>query len=37
MEWLWVVLGVLYVVALIWLGVMTLRKGHRVMFIFGLV
>jgi hypothetical protein len=36
MEWLWVVLGVLYIVALIWLGVLTLRKGHWVMFIFGL-
>lgn len=29
-------LGILYVVLLITLGVLTLRKGHWVMFIFGI-
>lgn len=33
---LWVGLGILYVVLLISLGVMTLRKGHWVMFILGI-
>ena len=36
MEWLWVVLGILYFVFLITLGIMSLRKGHWVMFILGI-
>ncbi len=35
-TFLWVLLGVFYVVALITLGVATLRKGHFLMFIFGI-
>ena len=35
MEWLWVVLGVLYFVFLVTLGIVGLRKGHWVMFIIG--
>jgi hypothetical protein len=35
MEWLWIVLGVLYFVFLVTLGIMCLRKGHWVMFIIG--
>jgi len=35
-TFLWVLLGALYVVLLITLGVATLRKGHVVMFIFGI-
>ena len=35
-TFLWVLLGALYVVLLITLGVATLRKGHFVMFIFGI-
>ena len=30
-------LGILYLVLLVTLGIMTLRKGHWVMFIIGLV
>jgi hypothetical protein len=35
MEWLWVVLGVLWLVLLVTLGIISLRKGHWVMFIIG--
>jgi hypothetical protein len=35
MTVLWVLLGVLYVVVLITLGLATLRKGHLILFIFG--
>ena len=33
---LWIVLGVLYLAALITLGAATLRKGHTVLFVFGI-
>ena len=33
---LWILLGVLYLVCLVVLGVSTLRKGHWVMFIVGI-
>jgi hypothetical protein len=33
---LWILLGMLYIVALVVLGVATLRKGHWVMFIVGI-
>jgi hypothetical protein len=33
---LWIGLGVVYVVLLVTLGLMTLRKGHWVMFILGI-
>lgn len=33
----WIGLGILYFLALITLGVATLRNGHWVMFIFGIV
>ena len=33
---LWVGLGVLYIVLLVTLGLMALRKGHWVMFIVGI-
>jgi hypothetical protein len=36
MEWLWVVLGLLYFACLVTLGIVTLRKGHWVMFIIGI-
>ena len=32
-----VLLGILYVVLLITLGIMTLRKGHWVMFLIGII
>ncbi len=32
-----VLLGVIYLVLLITLGIMTLRKGHWVLFIFGII
>jgi len=32
-----VLLGVIYLVLLVTLGIMTLRKGHWVMFIIGLI
>ena len=35
MTVLWVLLGILYLVVLITLGVATLRKGHFVLFIVG--
>jgi hypothetical protein len=33
---LWIGLGLLYFILLVTLGVMSLRKGHWVMFIFGI-
>ena len=36
MEVLWVLLGILYVVLLITLGVMTFRKGHYSLFFIGI-
>ena len=35
--WLWWMLGVLYIVCLISLGVTTLRKGHTALFWFGIL
>ena len=34
---LWVGLGIVYVLLLITLGIVSIRKGHWVMFLFGLV
>jgi hypothetical protein len=36
-TFLWILLGVLYLTVLITLGVATLRKGHTVLFIVGIV
>lgn len=36
-TFLWILLGVLYLTALIILGVATLRKGHTVLFFVGIV
>jgi hypothetical protein len=36
-TFLWILLGVLYLTALILLGVATLRKGHTVLFFVGIV
>jgi hypothetical protein len=36
-AFLWIVLGVLYLTALIVLGLATLRKGHTVLFWFGIL
>jgi hypothetical protein len=36
MTFLWIVLGVLYIVLLVWLGLATLRKGHTVLFVLGI-
>jgi hypothetical protein len=35
-TFLWIMLGVLYLVAIITLGMATLRKGHTVLFVFGI-
>ncbi|HEV7752457.1 MAG TPA: hypothetical protein VGO71_13005 [Baekduia sp.] len=35
-TFLWILLSVLYLTALIVLGMSTLRKGHTVLFIFGI-
>jgi hypothetical protein len=35
-TFLWILFSVLYVTALIVLGISTLRKGHAVLFIFGI-
>ena len=35
MELLWIGLGILYIVLLVTLGVVSLRKGHWMMFILG--
>ena len=37
MNFLWIILGVLYFVALISLGVTTLRKGHYFLFFVGII
>ena len=34
---LWVGLGILYFILLVTLGIMSIRKGHWVMFIIGIV
>ena len=34
---LWVGLGILYFVLLVTLGIVSIRKGHWVMFLFGIV
>ncbi|HET9738277.1 MAG TPA: hypothetical protein VFP78_09160 [Solirubrobacteraceae bacterium] len=36
-TFLWILLAVLYFTALVSLGVSTLRKGHTVMFVVGIV
>jgi hypothetical protein len=36
-TFLWIVLVVLYLTALISLGMMTLRKGHTLLFVVGIV
>ena len=36
-TFLWIVLGALYLAAVITLGVATLRKGHYMLFVFGIV
>jgi hypothetical protein len=36
-TFLWIVLVAIYIAALISLGVMTLRKGHTVLFIVGII
>ena len=36
MTFLWILLGVLYIVLLVWLGMATLRKGHTVLFVLGI-
>jgi hypothetical protein len=37
MTVLWVLLGILYFVVLVTLGVATLRKGHVALFIIGII
>jgi hypothetical protein len=36
MTFLWILLGVLYIVLLVWLGMATLRNGHTVLFVLGI-
>ena len=36
MTFLWIMLGVLYIVLLVWLGMATLRKGHTALFVLGI-
>jgi hypothetical protein len=36
MTFLWILFGAIYLFCLITLGVMTLRKGHMLLFIFGI-
>jgi hypothetical protein len=36
-TFLWILLAVVYLMALISLGVSTLRRGHVVLFIFGII
>jgi hypothetical protein len=36
MTFLWILLGVLYIVLLVWLGMATLRKGHTALFVLGI-
>ena len=35
MEWLWILLGILYIAVMITLGVMTFRGGHYWLFWLG--
>jgi hypothetical protein len=35
-TFLWIMLGVLYIVLLVWLGMATLRKGHTALFVLGI-
>jgi purine-cytosine permease-like protein len=35
--WLWILLGVVYLTALVVLGLATLRKGHTALFWFGIL
>lgn len=37
MTFLWIMLGVLYIVLLVSLGMATLRKGHTVLFWVGII
>ena len=37
MTFLWITLGVLYIVAWVTLGTTTLRKGHTALFWFGII
>jgi hypothetical protein len=37
MTFLWIMLGVLYIVLLVSLGMKTLRKGHTVLFLIGII
>jgi hypothetical protein len=34
---LWIMLGVLYIVLLVSLGIATLRRGHTALFVFGFI
>ena len=36
MTFLWILLGVMYIVLLVWLGMATLRKGHTILFVLGI-
>lgn len=36
-TFLWILVGAIYLAALISLGVMTLRKGHTVLFVVGII
>lgn len=35
-AWLWILLGIVYLILFIWLGVATLRNGHGWLFFFGI-
>jgi hypothetical protein len=35
-TFVWILLGVLYIVLLVSLGLTTLRKGHTALFVFGI-
>jgi hypothetical protein len=37
MTFLWILFGIIYLVCLITLGVATIRKGHMVLFIIGII
>ena len=37
MTFLWIVLGVLYIMLWLTLGMTTLRKGHKALFWFGII
>jgi hypothetical protein len=37
MTFLWILFAVMYITALITLGMMTLRKGHTALFWFGII